>query len=1553
MRISIIIFFTIILLGIGSYYVFQKGIPQGWARGKIIRYVEERLNGQLKIKSLHFKFPNQVILQEIKLNPTKTPLPPLVEIKEIVCKYNLIASIFHSEKLVSKIEINEPAMYLYRNKAGKWNFTSLFKPQPEIKKKPPQMTITIKKAKLAIEDEILGEHTTFDEIYGSYYPQGLPSYFHMRMGHQIKISGNIYELTPLEASFHLRVIKMDISNYAGFFKNKWANLVEGKISATLRGKIQAKQIEFSNLLNILELGNLTIRDGVIKLTHLPQPITDIEGNFSLLGHHSLLANELKFKFKDIAFTTKRFYMHDIEKKEAVIEVSTSMFYLKELGDIFPYLSKLNLKSKLKFSGGVNFEPDFSLFGEAELLNQTSVGNKFPILANFKYKDKIFDHISLFIDKNTHIEGKVDIEKKLFHLTTKFDKSDLLPLSSLLSGKKKLEKGIITGKIIAQGKLEEIQYNGDLELALNENPILKEIIANFQGDNKSITFSSQLIQPHGKIQIQGNGKRANIKEPFSLSLMSILDEWNIFNKDISARITFDGKWGLTPRLIGGDLKAEKIIIDKDAYPDWQGSLIYDHPKLNISTSPQITQLSFVSQITFSEPLTASLQIKTKNTNLGLLTKKVKGTFDGEFNLQRISRSKTTICGKSVKVNLVDGGSLTGDFAISKMEDEVYIEHLILKDEQKINMVVAGKINFSSPQAVFMDLQGKIYNLAYKNLTLNTSVEFKGYLSNSQLNGKLNFTEGKVNNFIIDRGEVKFSYANQLLSITESGIVLEHGGILTTFGTVDTNGKINLKFSLLGMNYQDMPYTYFKPFMGQFDFFGEVKGDIDNPIMSGLLESNRMIVAHEKITNLSAEIRYSNDEFQILDSKINDKLSFRGRFQTKDNYLSGILQIKENTKLTTLTSLLLLPSKNLEGVIKGQIEIKGALNNLALKSTVEIENFHIPGFEATYGEVKFTLENKILSFQKLCFLQANGGKIEFEDYQLEIKPDGKVSLTAIMENFTLVNVPFDGKVYFTGTGIPWYKAKGTLMTKNLLINQSDTLKRLTVEIYYEDGLLEFIPLPKSETLAGKIKFISNEKLEIKEMKILKSKAEQLKVDGDVELLAKRWDIKFVMDNSDLKILPLWLKEIKKPEGKIDGWLHLGGKFDEPLFNGVLTITDGVLTTFPFAKRVTMLHGQIRIVNNWFVSNFLEARVGKSILVMRSNAPFTLKDIDIDIKSSHKSVPISIPGCFEGGVEVDIQIKGDIVSPIGSGNIKIVNAKFTYPPRTKTTEGRIRWQDIMITTGKNVRYYNEYVDVSIKRKGSWLKLSSDKDEICANGIVYALAGGKVNYLGKNFTIKKACLEFRESNLLPYLSGYAVTRLGKRQIILTYEGYIGEAKPTLQSPGGYPPMNEEQIVTALLTGKTEYADLNTTDKDTILKLGFGQVVGKEIAFSLLSPVETQIGQLLGLDVKLQTSILEQMFEKSVEEEIEEKRLSKSTSIFAESEFRIGKLVSEDLYLSYRGILKPWEEEEFARLKLKQELELEYYLSGNTSLKYKFSPEGVWQKGDEHEIVVEREVRF
>lgn len=1554
MKVSIIIFITIILSGIGSYYLWQKGIPQGWAKGKIINDVEKRLNGQLKIKSIHFKFPNQVILEKIKLTPDENLSTSIVQIKSIICNYNFAG--------VSKIVVIEPDIYLYRDKAGNWNLTSLFKPQPEKEKKLPTMPILIKNAKLSLKDEIFGTKTTLSKIYLSYFPQGPPPYFHIRMGHQIKVSGNIYDVSPLQASFKLKITKKDISCYAGFLKTQWANLLQGQVSGNLKGEINREinrdsshfLLKMGTVPIYLDSGNLSINKGVIKLTHLTEPVTEITGNFSLTANHNLIANKLKFKFRDIDVTAQKFSLY---QKNALFECVTSKFYLKELGDIFPYLSRLNLKSVLKFKGEIrNFLPPYPspvgnrelphsplyLSGEVKLLNQTPTGYKFPIMAKFKYQDNGFDNISVVIAQKTQIKGRLDIGKEL-NLNAKFDKGNLMPLLAL-AGQKELKSGTVTGEVTVRGKRQDIKYEGNLKLEINEEPLFKELIAKLKGDKKSITFTSQLVQNKGKIDIQGKGIRENINQPFSLSLTGTLNECNIFNRDISAHISFDGNLSIRTKLIGGQLKAENIVIDKNPYPHWQGSLIYDHPTLNISTPPEIKQLAISGKITLTEPIAVSMQIKTKDTNIALLTKALNGTFDGKFNL--ISRAKTTISGESVKLNLADGRSLNGNFELTKIKNEIYIEHLVLNEPQ---ISVRGKVDLSYPETTFVELEGNIDKLKYKNLNLNTNAKFKGYFSKSQVSGLINFTDGKFNNFIIDHGEVNFSYADQKFTIKESGIILDHGGILTTFGTFTTNGKIDLEFSLLGMDYQDMPYPYFKQFKGIFDLVGEIKGDIDNPIILASIESNRLTIANEKIARISGRISYSNNELRILQAEVTDKVSFKGTF--KDEYLSGMIQLK-GENLTTLTSILSLPSKNLQGIIKGQIETKGKLNNLTLKGAVEIKDFHIPGFDITYGEIKFTLEDNVLSFQKLLFVQVDGGRIDFKTYQLELKPDGKVTLIASMENFIMANIAFDGNVYFTGIGTPWNRIKGSLNAKNLLINQSDMFKKVAVDISYENGLLEFLPLPELNSLSGKIRFVSNEKLEIKDIKILKSKMEKLKINGDVELLEKRCDLRFVMDNSDLKILQLWFREIKKPEGKVDGWLQICGNFDEPQFNGALMVTNGALTTFPFAKRITELQGQIQIVNNRFVSNSMSVRIGKSILVMKSNGPWTLKNVDIILKSSHKPVPIKIPGLLEGGVEIDIQIKGNITELIGSGNIKIVNAMFTYPPpKIKTIGGsKIRWENLMITTDKNVRYYNEYVDVRIKRKGTWLNISGYQDEIWAEGIIYAQAGGSINYLGKNFTIKRAYLEFKERTTIPYLSGYAITRLDERRIALTYEGYLGEVTPVLQSFGGYPPMNEEQIVNTLLMGKTEYVNLTPTDTDTILKAGFRQVIGKEIAFTLLIPIEKQISSLLlGLDVALKTSALERMFEESLEKDT----IEKPTSIFAESEFKVGKFISDNIYLSYRGILKPWEEEEFARLKLKQELELEYYISGNTAIKYKFTPEGVWRKGDEHEVIIERQVRF
>jgi hypothetical protein len=475
--------------------------------------------------------------------------------------------------------------------------------------------------------------------------------------------------------------------------------------------------------------------------------------------------------------------------------------------------------------------------------------------------------------------------------------------------------------------------------------------------------------------------------------------------------------------------------------------------------------------------------------------------------------------------------------------------------------------------------------------------------------------------------------------------------------------------------------------------------------------------------------------------------------------------------------------------------------------------------------------------------------------------------------------------------------------------------------------------------------------------------LDITGWANFAMNKFDVGIIMDKADLGLLSLYMPNIKKPKGFVDGNLHLGGKIDDPTIDGSLIIS-GSLETYPFGARIRNLYGELHVINNSIILRNLSANIGRGRLTVTSRKPFTIADLDIYIKSEDAPLPVLIPGLIEsygryGGAIIDIKIKGHVLSPIATGEIIISKANFTYPPeeRIRKEQGyieffrRMKW-DIMLIGKRHIRYYNDYVSVYLK-KNAWLRIIKDDKGVCITGKIFAKRGGVVDYLGTEFILKKGYLEFRRDEPMPYLYAYAQTRIGKRKITLSHKGYLYSTDLVLTATG-YPPLSQEEIIRLLLSsrGRRAYERLTTDDLQALFEIGSKRIFGKEITDAILIPIERKISRLLSIDLDVRLPFIERIIEQTLfEEDIAEE------SIFARTSVKIGKFIGDNLYISYKGILSTWSREEdkeikHPRIRLKEEIGLEYYLSDTTTIKYRFIPSYDWSE-QEYEITLEREIRF
>ena len=366
-----------------------------------------------------------------------------------------------------------------------------------------------------------------------------------------------------------------------------------------------------------------------------------------------------------------------------------------------------------------------------------------------------------------------------------------------------------------------------------------------------------------------------------------------------------------------------------------------------------------------------------------------------------------------------------------------------------------------------------------------------------------------------------------------------------------------------------------------------------------------------------------------------------------------------------------------------------------------------------------------------------------------------------------------------------------------------------------------------------------------------------------------------------------------------------------------------------------------------NSLEVEGGKALGA--ENLEIKVADAGVFIENKGK-MKISLPGFLEGELSLHLFIGPEEIK----GKIELANGNFTYPPQiraSKTGEADPAVSyfpgivydydyDLELEIGRDVRYYNRYVNLEIK-KGGELHLQNRGRQWESLGQLES-ARGTIIYLGTEFEIMEANLEFKE-NRKGFLSGRAETRKGDTRIILNLEGELGSLKPNLSSDSL---LSRREIVSLLRWG-AEYEDLSSKDVEEALSWGIGKLVGGGIHSALVDPLEKKFRRYLNLSLfRIRTEVVERILENSQEPDSAE--VSLGINLLGETRFALGKYLTEDLYLTYEMSLKSEREKE---LGMEQEMGLEYTLKNGEVIKYKVGPGENGEK--EQRVEIEKRIKF
>ncbi|MEW5767399.1 MAG: translocation/assembly module TamB domain-containing protein [bacterium] len=1368
------------------------------------------------------------------------------------------------------------------------------------------------------------------------------------------------DTVDLAALFRARIPEGSLPSATHPLPSLIANLqsVSGVIKGNLAGQVEpaAQELKLANCNGRLELkdGEVIlgkprekIKEGEVILRAQDEKITDVRGSFKIsyalsppaTRHPQLAANlaftarETPFKLQGVIFNS----MEEIQLKAASEQVTWNKWMPAQVKD-------LDVVSPFSFEGSIKIKPSFLISGETAL-SSLSLNQGKTILprlkANLRYQSNRLNLIRLKWGEGYLAQGELNWEGvPSGYLTLEAKNAPLWPLMKL----SRLDLGQSTyldGVLRIKGNPTAPEYEGNFILA---NLLEGKGRLAFKGEGKYLQLVSLKInQEKGRLEFEG-GISAGQDQSRSGRLTILADQFRVGANRVSSQFDISGEFA--PDVFAGHFKWGDSIINSTSLGGMEGRITYREGRWNLFTQKSENHLFIDGGLGFKGGLGLDLNLTLRGVRLdqaaGLLGLKAPGGGEvhGLVTVKR-DRGKLSYGGEDLRIENL-AGKYKGHLSLAGNEKGLTLASATLLLSEQSRLSFPGYIRLARPSTFSFKITAS--NLA----GLNGQGRFEGQIDQGTVTGKLSGFEGDLKGLALSEGESSLNWAkDKKIVIGPSTLKIGQGGRLSTSGTGLTETAA-IDFSLTGLTWPEAAvfFPQFETWKGDFSLDGRIAGGWLHPELTASLKGI------QNGQRVKADFRWAANKIEIQSLHI-DHSTAKGEIDlsSKPAKLKINLML-EGTSLSTLTALGWPEAPKAAGTVKGKIDVSGSISQPEVKGDISITDLITPAFSLQKAEGGFTFLNHHLSIPGFNLTQDEESTAIIQG-EFDLASPGRVQFGAQTKEIEVARVTLGGKLSFMGESkgeedISW---TGKLKAEDLVINREYNFEKLTSEVVYHPGKGCYFSLVEGENgLSGQIDF-STDRIRIERLGLLRSGQKLIETKGWVDPSHQQLDLSLRMDEIDLGGLVGYIKLISKAEGKSSGWLRISGTFDDPELAGEMQVKEASFQTPVFKERIRQLEAELRIHDNALIIDSLKAMVGKSQLMVEGARGATPERLDFTIHNVKEPLPVLIPGFLEGEADINLKITGSLNRPVCARGswIKLSETRFTYPLKPGSPAGsmgfvgKIRWEGLKVIAGKKVSYYNDYVDVEIEKEGYLEFIGQMAVDLDVVGQASARRG-RFEYLGTEFRLKEAKMKFEEGEGFPYLTGTAEAEVGGERIILAYDGELFGAEPALTAPDSFPPKSRQEIVQLLRMGR-DYQELGEADMEALLQIGLSRLVGQTLDASLINPLERQLSTALDIDIDIKLP-MEEIFLP------EEKKLMAQGEEKKKVEFNLGKYIAEDLYFTYRGIVKSQQERKGLGLGLRQEFELDYYLGQGESIKYQYRPEDQLDK-EEHRIMLKKEFRF
>jgi translocation and assembly module TamB len=692
--------------------------------------------------------------------------------------------------------------------------------------------------------------------------------------------------------------------------------------------------------------------------------------------------------------------------------------------------------------------------------------------------------------------------------------------------------------------------------------------------------------------------------------------------------------------------------------------------------------------------------------------------------------------------------------------------------------------------------------------DNTINIGGTLDNPSATGSFRLSEGSYSGYLYKNISAAYEVRNGILYI-HNGTISAYDASINVYGSIGDALDLTIEGNQLDIS-RIMVTQESLPRSGMVSLKAHVSGTVKNPMASGELTAEKLVVNNMALTDVHGDFAYYDGIIRLSDLHFAQQ---GGAYDANIMYNTNNDRIVargsvHNGDLADLLNLAGVPLQKVEGRLDGDISVDGTGKNPKAAFTGKLTQAYLDGHAADPTNIDVQFADGIFKINQLSLTAGDTILAAQGTYALHGTADIQVAARQFPSRILLDILGMDG--IDVDTNIDF----AAQLSGNGENPDADVSAQLN------GGTINGVAITNASVLFN----IRDGIIHLNQAYVSKEPY-KASATGTIPVsalkggrTAESMNVNVKLDHAGLDILTFLTPLVKTAQGGIEGDINVSGTLQEPQLKGTVAVNDGSIQFRDITYPLSHITGNMDFKGTNMtaaLSGTMDKKGAKnpgtiSLQGTASWQGWQLTKYDAVMDIDHLKVDCNY---FSGPLTGHIELAPGSSYPKLSGIVEISNTTIDVPlVFTSGTASMPLELDFTVSLGDKVRLYNSalydmLINGSVNFKGT-------VEHPRPSGRFEA-PRGTIHYLDTNFMLTKAKADFSiHDSFLPVLDVEGHARVGQYMVLLTLRGPADNMDMMLRSD---PPLTKQQIISliTLRSGGKQESSLNSADVNSLIGTG------------------------------------------------------------------------------------------------------------------------------------------